>query len=412
MKQHAVRNPVSSYDNKGATITKNKHNNPFLRYVLSFFFVVIVFLPPIYLHLHYFVAKESEFGQQPTKDRYFEPFKNTSQTARISNLVGVKKENDISISNNNLVLTAYLEPPETIIQIETDDSGHILIRNTSASILRSVTFPNTNNCLTLMQDFPIDNFPLEDPYLPWIHDYFPSLDAKYIQFVAQNKRKCNTGVDHHVKFWLPQLSLYQKIPIVEEITVQPTRFGSATSETTKYRLASSFKEATHNATRFQCRFHHGKITITTLSVFPFDYEFITWRKGKRSMFNTNGQDRDLFWLSQLLFACPLPKEFQSLLSLSSETSISTTTDSNKAHYEQPALYVDLIPIRTPARNNYILTREQTGMKSFETNEQKNLTKVFGSRYIIPPMNDAGRWQNLPICRRRRQQLRDQKLPKK
>ena len=35
-----------------------------------------------------------------------------------------------------------------------------------------------------------------------------------------------------------------------------------------YRLASSIREATHNATRFQCRFRNSETTITTLSVFP------------------------------------------------------------------------------------------------------------------------------------------------
>jgi hypothetical protein len=489
---------MKSYDSfddnnkKGATKTKTKinkprNNNSFRRYVLYFFVVLIVFLPQIYIHLNYLPTKESsEIGHgpphaaQPTIiEQNLESFKNknknttttTSQQSQsqhddpttahtlahtdiTTNVVDIKKENDISTTtatvststannnnnNNNLVLTAYLEPPGSIFLTEKEDSNHnndniILIRNTSASILRSVTFPNTKNCSTLMQNFPVDNFPLEDPYLPWIHDYFHSLDGKYIQFVAQNRRKCDTGIDHiqTMKFWEPQISLYQKIPIVvEEITTAQQQnqaaaglSAAATKTTTNYRLATSFQEATHNATRFQCRFHHGNITITTLSVFPFDYEFVTWRKGEHSMYDTKGKDNALFWLSQLMFSCPVPNEFQSLLlsqsseseSESESSTITNNNANNKAYYEQPAVYVDLIPIRTPPRQkDYLLTREQTGLNKFETNEKTDLAKFFGSKYVIPPMDDAGRWQNLPICRRHHhrhfdlhEQVQDQKL---
>ena len=322
---------VSSFDvnnKKGATKSntktksnkpRNKNNNSFRRYVLYFFVVVIIFLPPYYIHLDDLPTKESsEIGhgppprsQQPTIiEQHLESFKNNNTTTTTSqqsqqhsqqqsqqqsqqsqhddpttaqtlahtdittNVVDIKNENDTSTTtatmstanHNNLVLTAYLEPKRK------EDDNIVLIRNTSASILRSVTFPDTNNCSTLMQNFPIDNFPLEDPYLPWIHDYFHSLDGKYIQFVAQNRRKCDTGVDHiqTMKFWEPQVSLFQKIPIVvEEITTtvqqqnQTAGLAAAAATTTttttetNYRLATSFQEATHNATRFQCRFHHG-----------------------------------------------------------------------------------------------------------------------------------------------------------
>ena len=494
-KKGATKSNTKTKSNK----PRNKNNNSFRRYVLYFFVVVIIFLPPCYIHLDYLPTKESsEIGhgppprsQQPTIiEQHLESFKNNNTTTTTSqqsqqhsqqqsqqqsqqsqhddpttaqtlahtdittNVVDIKNENDISTTtatmstanHNNLVLTAYLEPPGSVFLTEKrkEDDNIVLIRNTSASILRSVTFPDTNNCSTLMQNFPIDNFPLEDPYLPWIHDYFHSLDGKYIQFVAQNRRKCDTGVDHiqTMKFWEPQVSLFQKIPIVvEEITttvqqqnqtagLAAAAAAAATTTETNYRLATSFQEATHNATRFQCRFHHGNITITTLSVFPFDYEFVTWRKGEHSMYDTKGRDNGLFWLSQLMFSCPVPSEFQSLLLLQSsesESESSTTTtannndknnNNNKAYYEQPALYVDLIPIRTPPRQkDYLLTYEQTGLKKFKTNEKIDLTELFGSKYVIPPMDDAGRWQNLPICRRHdrrhnfdsHERVQDQKL---
>lgn len=31
-----------------------------------------------------------------------------------------------------------------------------------------------------------------DPYLPWIHDVFPSKDGAYVEFIISNKRRCNT----------------------------------------------------------------------------------------------------------------------------------------------------------------------------------------------------------------------------
>ena len=400
---------------RAKNINKSKCSNAFLRYVLCFV-TLVMFLPLIYLHLN--VATTTiQIGPQPTITikKNLEGFQgkeisHNGPAAVTNNHVEVKKrtiaiaspvnhKNDHNAKNENLVLTAYLEPPETLIEKEASD--HPLIRNTSMSRLRSVAFPNTNNCSTLMQNFPVDNFPLEDPFLPWIHDYFPSIDGKLLRFVAQNRRKCDTGVDNveTMKFWAPQVSLFQGIPVVEEqiaTTEKTTQTGSAINKTTTYRLASSFQEATHNATRFQCRFHHGSITMTTLSVFPFDYEFINWRKGMKSMIVAHGEkDKAMFWLSQLLFACPIPEEFQSLLSSSTIES-----SKNEANDDQPALYVDLIPIRTPVRWNYLLPYDKTDIKDVETtSDRTSLQQLFGRNHVLPPMDDAGRWQNLPICRR-------------
>jgi hypothetical protein len=42
----------------------------------------------------------------------------------------------------------------------------------------------------LPEQWPVDEYPDADPFLPWIHDVFPTDDGKLIQFVAQNKRRC------------------------------------------------------------------------------------------------------------------------------------------------------------------------------------------------------------------------------
>ena len=295
--------------------------------------------------------------------------------------------------NSNLVLTAYLELPETLI--ETGNTNNPLVRNTSSSRLRSVSFPNTGNCTTLMQNFPVDDFPLDDPFLPWIHDYFPSVDRRSLHFVAQNRRKCDTGVHNKqtMKFWTPQVALFQGIPIVVRTAATSTQQSKGEipeNNATIFQLSSSFREATHNSTRFQCRFHHDNITITTLSVFPFDYEFVNWIRGGQPMLDANGErSATAFWLNQLKFNCPIPEVFQPLLLSSS------SENGPKNNNQQPSLYIDLIPIRTPVLRNFSLLSSLTGTDGVD----ENLNNIFGRNHILPPMDDAGRWQNLPICRR-------------
>jgi hypothetical protein len=303
------------------------------------------------------------------------------------------------------ILTAYLEPTDTLVINARDTEEYptipLPIRNTTAALLQTVEFPQVSSCQTLMQDFPIDDYPRQDPFLPWIHDYFPSTDGHYIRFVAQNRRRCDTGEDHQedMKFWEPQIALFQPIPVV------------AYNNNGTYRLASSVEEATHKATRFQCRFHHPHeddpttteeetSSITTLSVYPFDYEYVTWRKQSQPMVDRKGKDMSMFWLSQLLFSCPVPPVFQKeLLTPSSSGSGGANNDNN------PALYLDLIPIRTPVRTKRVLlTPDHTGKGPYASIPILNATKHFGSHHVLPNMDDAGRWANLPICRRKPEEI--------
>jgi len=301
----------------------------------------------------------------------------------------------------NLVLTAYLEPPNTLIV--TGNEHNPLIRNSSSSRLRSVAFPNVNDCATLVKNLPIDEFPRDDPFLPWIHDYFPSVDGRSLHFVAQNRRRCDTGKDNEeeMTFWAAQVSLFQGVPIVVESRASDEKIKEGTEDNkTTYRLASTLQEATHNSTRFQCRFHYGGTTITTFSVFPFDYELINWGKGEKTMFSPNGEkDTSMFWMSQLVFACPIPAVFQPLLSPSSSTIDSSKTRANEK--QTPSLYVDLIPIRTPVRTNYLFLSAKLDNEVFD----EILQKSFGRTHVLPPMDDVGRWQNLPICPRSDRVLR-------
>jgi hypothetical protein len=161
-------------------------------------------------------------------------------------------------------------------------------------------------------------------------------------------------------------------------------------EGTRFRLATSLDEATHPATRFQCCFSHEstKETLTTLSEFSFDYEYVTWRKLGRPMIDRRGgKDSAMFWLSTLLFSCPVPEEWQSLVS---------------QHQSPPQLYLDLIPIRTPIRTDQtLLTVNHTGPLEYAqlTSRIFPLDKVFGPENYLPAIRDAGRWANLPVCPR-------------
>ncbi len=372
-------------------------SNVFLR--SSLYFAVAIVIPSlVYVNLNVarteipphpsVVFKEKLDGFHETSSR-----KDPAIAANNSDFSVREKSSvlDRKAHKRNLVLTAYLEPPGALIKTEI---GHDpFIRNTSSSKLRSVSFPNLSDCSTLMRDFPVDDFPLEDPFLPWIHDYFPSVDGASLHFVAQNRRKCDTGLKHvkEMEFWSPQVALFQGVPVVVESTGSGSTRQSKGEEgrrETTYRLASSFREATHNSTRFQCRFHHKNKTVTSLSVYPFDYEFLAYMKRVDKLLRDNG-DKDVhsFWLNQLLFSCHIPEVFQPLLS----SATSTTGSSEKVidNIQQPALYVDLIPIRTPPRNDFL----------FESGADDNLERFFGRNQILPPMDDAGRWQNLPICPR-------------
>lgn len=416
MERYTWESPKNGVTNRDRPKSKSSRKG-FLRYVFSFA-ALMMFLPLFYVNLNVAtidirnqapvaVKKKLEgFLEFPSPKDLDVPFSGDSDVQAKNRSAGVDSsapffgDSNVPTKNRssgfaslfdhkndeeNLVLTAYLEPPEALV--ETENEHNPLVRNTSISRLRSISFPNASNCATLMQNFPVDDFPQNDPFLPWIHDYFPSADGRSLQFVAQNKRKCDTGVENveKMKFWKPQVALFQGIPIVVE---SKDKTGK---DNTIYRLATSFQEATHNSTRFQCRFHRGNTTVTTLSYFNFDYEFINWIKGIKKMFEANGErDASTFWLNQLVFRCPIPEIFQPLLSSSSSAS---DLSEHKAKNTQPAFHVDLIPIRTPTRSDYLFLSREDGTAD------ETLGKLFGKKHILPPMDDAGRWQNLPVCRR-------------
>jgi hypothetical protein len=273
------------------------------------------------------------------------------------------------------ILTFYLEPPSTMI-----DTKPLPMRKTSADILQKIGFSQAGvNCTNgFLIRFPTDEFPESDPFLPWIHDYFVDTSignnkSWAVKFVAQNRRRCDTGhgKESAMKFWEPQMALFQPVPI--QIV------GN-----NKY-LLSSLDEATVLETRFICRFHDDKgNSEISFSEYPFNYEYINWRKHReQSMFSFKGPDVGLFEFSQLLFSCPVPELFR---------------NSMKLHKDQPSVWMDLIPIRTPARHGERLLGEMhVGHDESLHLEAFDTVKAFGDSHFLPELVDSGRIANLPIC---------------
>ena len=122
-------------------------NNMFLRYLFCFV-VVVMLLPlfyvnlvnlnettiqsettPIKKNLENFQERSSQNDHTATTDGNFD-FQAEKASTDIASLVNPKSD------KKTLVLTAYLEPPETLI--ETDSIHNPFIRNTSIPRLRSV----------------------------------------------------------------------------------------------------------------------------------------------------------------------------------------------------------------------------------------------------------------------------------
>jgi hypothetical protein len=255
-------------------------------------------------------------------------------------------------------------------------------------------YPHEIDCTQPYLHFPVNVD--DDPYLPWIHDYFIEdsiLDGKInadgeqqrIMFIAQNRRRCETGrgKEDIMKYWEPQMALFQPIAI-----------RVLSSNNHEIALVAPEDNATHPETRFICRFHdflldgnqkriHGtkKELATTFSEYSFNYEYINWRKrGDKPMFVKTGPDVEIFDFATLLFSCPIPKMLRS------------------AQF----MLVDLIPVRTPVRydEGYLLTKEHVGDEEFDKLHRFNTTKHYGSNaLLVPPFEELGRYENIPVCRR-------------
>jgi hypothetical protein len=365
------------------------------------------------------------------------------------------------------VIAAYLEPPLNDTIPNTGNQGDpdkekdkgtppqfyipLPLRTTTPEDLKKFEYPKFQTCHDLPAKLPVDrgleldengkaivrnlgnqptspDYPWEeaphcpvdaDPFLPWIHDLFPSLDGTRIEFIAQNKRRCKSGraYQHDILRMTPQVALLQPISVerIDEARAQelaPDMWRNTKHNVPRYRLAP-YEEASSDGmwTRFICRFHttdfetgETKILKETLSEYPLNYEFAGYRKNRPQLLTPKGRETNLFWTSTLMFSCPIPSYLQPLISKGS-TILSDGT---------PTLRVDVVPIRTPPRygsKEIYFTEDMAGprdkwetsgnLDTFNTANMTsngfNATLRWGSNHVLPPVEASGRWVNLPIC---------------
>jgi hypothetical protein len=296
-------------------------------------------------------------------------------------------------------------------------------------------FPNTNSrryefdFLDYAKYCPVD----ADPFLPWIHDVFPSIKGDVVHFVAQNKRRCNTGA----KFGKLLERLESQVALMQPVGVKTIgQDDDSANEMVdglwspendevdfidgmpRYRLATSPEDADEDGkryTRFICRFHtmeydnktgqkRDLIIGETFSVYPFNYEYVNLRKRKSTMLSTKGKDNGLFWLSNFRFDCPVPDNGNLRESIAS--GVTVLPDGT------PSIYVDVVPIRTNPRfgveDSYfdldLVNKEYfenpTGRKPAFGNRTEfgfDGKTVFGDKHVLPRVEASGRWANIPIC---------------
>jgi hypothetical protein len=281
--------------------------------------------------------------------------------------------------------------------LEIDTWGQPIVRNVGGE-------PTPDNYDILEAPFcPVE----ADPFLPWIHDMFPSVDGTSIEFIAQNKRRCKTGRNHlkDVKRLEPQVALLQPVSVQRITDEEAQRLApelwhpeSNASKAPRYRLAPH-EEASSDAmfTRFICRFHTTDFTQDqprsliigeTLSTYPFNYEFVAFRKNTAQLLTPKGKDAHMFWTSNLRFSCPVPDEWKGRVAAGS-TILNDGT---------PTLHVDIVPIRTSPRygtHEVHFTEELAGRKDSLAGFDPRVR--WGDRNVLPRIEASGRWENFPIC---------------
>jgi hypothetical protein len=328
-------------------------------------------------------------------------------------------------------LKAYTYPQYTLTR---DDCA--AIQTTPPDATTTTTTASNHRPLPPL---PINDFPDDDPYLPWIHDYFSN--GTHVVFVAQNKRRCETGhgKEQVMQYYEPHISFFQTVGVVAEEILDSDTFNqsqsqeqyvksnarnlqqqqhggssnstSTTNTKTRYRLAEPEETPTVPETRFQCYFHTSDATQsstsshTTFSVFPFNYEYVAWRK-RKPMFVATGPDVQNFEFSQLLFACPIPASLQS-------------TSENHSPLLSSDIWLDVIPIRTLPRKDGDMSgltvdhigpeyvrMYQANMTHATTDTHQDVLNVQGkpaaapplpARYYLPEVQHAGRWANFRVC---------------
>ena len=260
---------------------------------------------------------------------------------------------------------------------------------------------------------PID----ADPYLPWIHDAFPSNDGSYVQFIISKKRRCNTDptkFQSDLKNLEPQVALMQPIPVkrlnASELAEKEAlkklwtpKFASGSfigdDDVPRYSLVTSLDDADADGkyTRFICRFHthmleessndnEPKLTSVilgeSLSNYPYNPEHLNYRKrnSKPMLTPSNKGHDEQIWNSVYTIRCPVPHSTND--GNTTNNIISNIIAGGKSVFNgAPSLYLDVIPIRKHVRREH------------ETPEKL----AWDHSHVLPLVEASGRWVNIPIC---------------
>jgi hypothetical protein len=329
------------------------------------------------------------------------------------------------------VLTAYMEAP---VAKEQWDAIPLPRRNTTANKLKAMSYPLVNSCLNLPSLWPVNpqernvtstsrmaSNPVDvDPFLPWIHDVFPSSDGSSLIVVAQNKRRCHTGKNNEdlMSFMEPQVSLMQPLAVKRMNADESSKDGETLFRLSKHEEA----DADGIETRFLCQFHSStqevdkktqtiklNKNITTLSKHELNYEYIQFHKmggnkpAKYKMFDKTGKNNAALWDSQYVFECPIPDVLQEsvrlgyhLMDVNRYSDSTAGTERSSDIYT--SLFVDIVPIRTPARLGQVfLPPHRRGTDYIPPDKQFNAEQQFGSNHVLPSIQSSGRWANIPVC---------------
>jgi hypothetical protein len=289
------------------------------------------------------------------------------------------------------VLKAFLEP----LNFDEWETLPLPLRKKArADLLTEVAYPRLNSCSKLPQQFPVDDTPTDrDPFLPWIHDVFPTADGKFIQFVAQNKRRCATGKNDldMLRFMAPQAALFQHVHVkrVNDPDSNDSSNDLSNNNSSRYKISTSHEDADLDGmtTRFICRFKPSM--EETLSVYNFDYDWTAFRKRYKASFTKDDGNVYSIHTSQLIFRCPVPESLQE-----------TIRHGSHVKDDWASLFVDLIPIRTPPRFGVPHMYFPPWHREFETldpTERFYPNIAWGSDHLLPKIQDSGRWENIPIC---------------
>ena len=338
----------------------------------------------------FYVAVMIGYGLQARSLRPFRPPPRNIQTVLQDHLQSRKSNNNNNNNNNqkttsedtltidmsDTTLRAFVEP----IQPSDWDVLPLPRRTTTAHDLTQVDFPQLTTCSELTEQWPVDNYPDDDPFLPWIHDVFPTHDGTKLQFVAQNRRRCHTGTkEADIQFLqqnAPQVALFQGVSV--------KRISGGLFQLTGHEHA----DEDGMDTRFLCRFKPSN--QITLSRHNINYDYAAFRKGHHHTFSREGRDLKSIHTSQLVFYCPIPDNLQQLVA---------SGDSVKN--DKASLFVDLVPIRTPPRYNATNSYLPPRYKEFEEKDPSirfDPATAWGDNHILPQIADSGRWENVPICK--------------